>query len=85
MPYIKQSERVKLDQELAFLHPQIETLGQFTYVVYKLAIRWVYDNGVSYKNYASIIGALTCTIQELYRKQVAIYEEEKELENGSIH
>lgn len=85
MPYIPQNERQKLDSELAFIYPLVETLGQFTYVVYKLALRWVHENGVSYKNYASILGALTCTIQELYRKQAAPYEEEKELQNGSIH
>ena len=84
MPYIKQEERWDLNNQLLKLSMSIETLGQFTYVIYVLSLKFLQHMGISYANYASILGALTCTLQELYRKEVSVYEDEKELQNGSI-
>jgi hypothetical protein len=84
MPYIKQEERRQYDAAIDELSSQLFTIGQLTYVLYKLCLEYVNRNEVCYKNYAAILGALTATIQEFYRKEVSEYEDEKELENGRV-
>jgi hypothetical protein len=84
MPYIKQAERRQYDKALDELSSGIFTSGQLTYVLYKLCLNYVNRNAVCYLNYAAIMGALTCVIQEFYRKEVAEYEDDKELENGRV-
>lgn len=84
MPYIKSHERNNLATELFMLSVKITTVGQLTYVFYKLALGFVKRQGVCYQNYALVLGALTSVQQEFYRKEVSQYEDEKELENGSI-
>ena len=83
MPYIPPNERHRLFQVFS-LSEKIETLGQLTYVIYVLCLEWLGRQGVNYANYASVMGALECCTTELYRKEVAGYEDEKELQNGEI-
>jgi hypothetical protein len=84
MPYIPQKERPRLDDYVGVLARRIETIGQFTYVVYKLMLLVAKKFGISYATYASLLGALTSTLNEFYRREVSVYEDEKELENGSV-
>jgi hypothetical protein len=84
MPYIPQKERPRLDDYVGVLARRIETIGQFTYVVYKLTLLVAKKFGICYTTYASLLGALTSTLNEFYRREVSVYEDEKELENGSV-
>jgi hypothetical protein len=42
------------------------------------------DSKLNYRMYNEMIGVLECMKQEIYRKAVAAYEEEKIIENGDI-
>lgn len=86
MPYVKKEQREKYEVQLRELGGRLDNIGDFTYVIYSLCLRYVRRNpmGICYSAYAHILGALTGVIQELYRKEVAEYEDEKEEMNGEI-
>ena len=88
MPYIKQSERLVfdelLDPFLDYIRRERDNLtpGQLNYIITRLCLVWV--NKVSYSEYNKLIGVLECVKQELYRRTVAKYEDEKIKENGDL-
>lgn len=91
MPYVKDFIRSKLEHNINALAEDIIHLhkfegrdrdGMLNYIITKLLLK-CYPN-VSYKVHNEIIGMLECCKQEWYRKQVAPYEDQKEIENGKI-
>lgn len=84
MPYISRNEKPYFEVPLEILH-SINTPGQFNYLLTRLAIAYLSNNGKSYKTYNDIIGALECCKQELYRRSVAPYENTKIQENGDVY
>lgn len=91
MPYVKNVIRTQLDPAIKTLSEEILRLykvegrdrdGMLNYVFTKLLLQ-CYPS-VSYKTHNEIIGLLECCKQEWYRKQVAPYEDQKEIENGKI-
>lgn len=40
---------------------------------------------LNYRAYNEILGVLSCMTQEIYRRQAALYEDEKIIENGDIN
>jgi hypothetical protein len=83
MPYLKQTDRTKLDHITAQVvmsvlhHP-----GYLNYLFCQLALQYLKCQGESYETYNSIIGALECAKLELYRRKCADYEDKKIKENG---
>ncbi len=84
MPYIKQEERLKLDEKIESLNTNIETEGQLNYVITRLCIRYLQKNGTCYKVLNIIDGVLDCAKQEFYRRFIAPYEDKKIKENGDV-
>jgi hypothetical protein len=83
MPYIKQERRDMVSwiiDNLNAVFSHVGVTGNLNYILYKLALR----NCHNYAEYAAFIGELEAAKLEIYRKQIAPYEECKELENGSI-
>ena len=78
MPYINQDRRM----DLIFFNP--ENAGELNYQFTLIAKQYVCNKGESYQTYNDIIGALECCKQELYRKKIGIYENQKEVENGTV-
>ncbi len=79
MPYIKQEDRDKLDQGLSPTNA-----GELNYALHIILEQYLYNKGESYQTYNDMVGALESAKMELYRRQVAKYEDEKITLNGDI-
>lgn len=87
MPYINRIARRKYDQTindlLDILRANHVTPGDINYVFSSIVWR-LFDSNKSYTTGNELIGVLECVKQEFYRKKLAIYEDIKEKENGSL-
>lgn len=87
MPYIKKDDRPEIDKKLASLLEHLNKVpleqqdGAVNYTVTRL-IRGLYEP--RYFNYNRAIGVLESIKLELYRRQVAEYEDKKIAENGDV-
>ena len=81
MPYIERRKRVQFDAALSGCKPK--DVGELTYCLYILCMDYLHS-GYRYHDLAEVAGALTCTIQELYRRKIAPYENGKIEENGDV-
>jgi hypothetical protein len=97
MPYIKQEKREQVNTQLSSLIDSIVTasngdvsalpgiLNYCVTVLIKTTYRAVTKKPVlSYADHNSAVGMLECCKIELYRKDVAPYEDEKLVENGDV-
>lgn len=84
MPYIKQEDR-KYFREFLKNIPYIPSGGFLNYVITKICLKCIKDNGESYKTYNDVVGALECCRQELYRRKIAPHEDIKIKENGDVY
>ena len=80
MPYIK-SRRERLD-----MNPRdAENAGELNYVITTLLIGYLHSKGLSYQNINEVVGVLECAKQELYRRVVGKYEDQKIAQNGDVY
>lgn len=90
MPYIEPRLRDKIDHEISDLAHQInddpelmsKRAGVINYTLTRL-INYLYNR--SYTEYNEAIGVLECVKQELYRRQIALYEDEAKEKNGDVY
>lgn len=92
MPYIKQEKREILDPIINDFIKSIPANavmtgyelddGDFNYIITKIITTFYYGR---YKRYNAAMGLLECVKQELYRRAVAPYEDEKCKENGDVY
>lgn len=80
MPYIKQPDRIDLEQNRS---PQ--TPGELNYVITNLLISYTDFKGLNYETINSIIGVLECAKLEYYRRLASPYEDAKILQNGDVY
>ena len=81
MPYIQdKSHRAILDNVINNFIKLWVRPGYINYFLFKLAKRTC----TNYEQYRNFIGELEAAKLEIYRKQIAPYEEEKILENGDV-
>ena len=61
--------------------------GTLNYIITRLCDYWTkdIDGKANYERYNAVIGVLECAKQELYRRQIAPYEDEKCEENGDVY
>ena len=61
--------------------------GTLNYIITRLCDYWSRDfsGEANYEKYNAVIGALECVKQELYRRQIAPYEDKKCEENGDVY
>jgi len=87
MPYIKQKDRVPLDDVVDALAVTIGGLpveaqdGSMNYAISRL-LRKVYP--LSYFNQNRAVGMLQCVLQEHYRRVIGPYEDTKIADNGDV-
>jgi len=67
MPYIKEEDRIKLDQYITKNLGPINA-GQLNYIFTKIILEYIKTKNQSYQTYNDIIGALECSKLELYRR-----------------
>lgn len=84
MPYIKQEDRSRFEHWLrgAALSPP-KTAGELNYVITRLTHIFL-GTEAKYQNFNDAIGALEGAKLELYRRQIASYEDTKIEENGDV-
>jgi len=89
MPYISKYKRRWFKQSIAtivnILDKNIweERMGILNYVFTKILLDTLPPE-TKYHHYNALIGVLESCKLELYRKQIASYEDKKETENGNI-
>jgi hypothetical protein len=80
MPYVKQTDRQRLDRGA-----EADSPGELNYVITKKIDSYLGRKGLSYANVNEIIGVLECAKLEIYRRIVAKYEDAKIAENGDVY
>jgi len=58
--------------------------GTLNYIITRMVV-WYLGENPNYEKYNSAIGVLECAKQELYRRQIAPYEDEKCEQNGDVY
>ena len=84
MPYIKKTDRKEFNDILNNLDYFNLDAGKINYLVSSILKKFVSVHGENYSIYNEIIGALECIKLEMYRRNVASYEDNKIGENGDI-
>ena len=61
--------------------------GTLNYIITRLCDYWTkdVDGKATYERYNAVIGVLECAKQELYRRQVVPYEDQKWQQNGDVY
>lgn len=83
MPYIIKSMRLYFDWIIDNLNAQFKRFGfkgYLNYVLYKIALKQC----KCYADYAAFIGELEAAKLEIYRRQVAPYEDIKITQHGDV-
>ncbi len=80
MPYVKKSDRIRLDKG-----GDAQTPGELNYVITKTVDAYLNRTPRNYANYNEVIGVLECAKLELYRRVIAEYEDLKMAENGDVY
>lgn len=85
MPYIKQTDRLKLDKVLDEYMKVADNLtaGELNFLISSM-IWYLFDNKKGYTKANELMGVLSGVSQEFYRRRVAPYEVEKINENGDL-
>ena len=81
MPYItNKSHRKILDSMIEKYRLLLGQNGHLNYFLYKLAK----ENCNNYATYKEFLGELEAAKLEIYRRQIAVYEDKKIKENGDV-
>lgn len=82
MPYIKQEKRPLMDLIVNKMNAlDVKADGDLNYILFAFCKRYVEP---SYNNYKNFIGELTECCEEIRRRILAPYEDEKIKENGDV-
>jgi len=84
MPYIRPENRKEINEFVDKLLVFTGTPGKMNYAITRLLHQFIRRNGVTYNLLNSAVGVLECVKQELYRQIVAVYEDDKKLDNGPV-
>lgn len=79
MPYVNQNARIALNRASG----EPVNVGELTYVLYRECLRYL-GREPRYADFAEVLGALEATKLELYRRQIAPYEDGKLDLNGDV-
>lgn len=84
MPYIRQNRRPKFDTEITKLMESVESGGDMNFIFTRICHQFIKKFGESYANYSICVSSLENAKLELYRRQIANYEDIKIYENGDM-
>lgn len=84
MPYIVPERRVLFDPHVEEMFKNVIVAGDLNYVITRLCHKFIDTNGLRYDTLNTVIGALECAKEELYRRKAAPYEDKKIAENGDV-
>jgi hypothetical protein len=83
MPYIKPSDRVKIDTAVTQL-PLDMSIGQLNYLITQV-LMWYLRPEPRYEDLNALLGVLEAVKHELYRRLAVPYEDKKKEENGDVY
>lgn len=81
MPYVPESVKKALDEELMFA----STPGHLNYLFTKQIIDYIKLKGLSYQTINDVEGALQCCSKEFYERVARPYENQKIKSNGDVY
>lgn len=81
MPYIKDAH---LRELLISGKTFPRNAGELTFMLFYLCRKYVEVNGKTFTVLAEVLGALSATSLEFYRKDIAPYEDTKIVDNGDV-
>jgi hypothetical protein len=86
MPYIApEPNRAEIDPQLTDeLCKSIQNVGDLNYVVTRLSLRLLMNQGVCYENISNILGTLGLIPAEMQRRFISDYENLKIEQNGDV-
>lgn len=84
MPYIKQLQRQKFKEALTHLTEKISDEGELNYLISSICHIYLGEHGIRYCHFNSVLGALEAAKFELYRQHIALYEDLKASQNGTL-
>jgi len=84
MPYIPGKDRIQYDRIINKI-PFPLTEGELNYIITRLISNYVKSSGLSYSSINEVLGVLTATKEEFYRRIAAPYEHDKMLLNGEVY
>jgi hypothetical protein len=85
MPYIKPEDRARFEAVLKRLkETPIGSAGELNFLITSVVHHYLRQFPKSYSAYNEAVGALEAAKLELYRRQVAPYEDVKIAENGDL-
>ena len=85
MPYVKQSNRDRIDP---LLNPLVNFVcgdadeGNLDYIITRLCLAW---EPKTFSDFATLIGVLDLVSDELKRRRLHPYEDAKMMQNGDIY
>ena len=80
MPYVKKSDRIRLDDG-----ENAQTAGELNYLITKTVDAYLNREPRNYARFNEVIGVLECAKLELYRRVIAEYEDTKIHKNGDVY
>jgi len=84
MPYIRKAERINFDKHLNEVGPYTTSKGDLNYCVTQLALHYIKSHGKSYTNISEAASALVDAADEIKRRLLGPYENQKIEENGDL-
>jgi hypothetical protein len=84
MPYIKQEDRTKFNEDAVRLGTKAECAGDLNYAITVILHTYLKKKGIRYSNLNEVIGMLDCAKMELYRSIAGPYEDIKIKESGLV-
>jgi hypothetical protein len=84
MPYIKKDDRPFFDTHLNSIGPHTTSKGDLNYCVTQLALHYIKAHGKSYTNISEAASALVDAADEIKRRLLGPYENQKIKENGDL-
>ncbi len=86
MPYIKQSQRLRLQRITKAIEGEhLDNAGEVNYLCTIVVREYLKQRGMNYATINNAIGALECAKMELYRRLASPYEDLKIADNGDIY
>jgi len=82
MPYITPERRQKFIEHAEAIAADAEVAGDLNYAITEIVHAYIRKKGARYANFNEVIGMLECAKLELYRRQVAVYEDDCIIKNG---
>lgn len=85
MPYIPRKSREVYNPLINSIRSQAPTWGELNYIITSLIVHKLKSRTCGYESLQSGLGLLESAKLELYRREVATYEDDRLADNGDVY